>query len=279
MLLLQHMDFKFKNIPKKAFLYAGFEKLSFLRYMTIYSLSKLNKDWEIFVYRPIKHVKKITWTTNENDKASQYTGNCYFDKLNSLKNVHEIIFNFEDINLSNLLPEVHKSDFLRWYLLSTVGGLWSDIDILYHKPLLNINNLTNNVETDCFYCFSENKYHSIGFNLSAKGNTFYKLAWEQSKSNYDSRSYQCIGSHLLNKLNNFLDQNGFDIPKSVVYTFSWVEINKIFGPVQNLPDNNIGIHWFGGSNVSWQHECKINVDNFNQFDNIICDKIKYVLNF
>ena len=42
---------------------------------------------------------------------------------------------FQIYNFNNDMPEVHKSDFLRLELLSTIGGLWSDMDIIYFKPM------------------------------------------------------------------------------------------------------------------------------------------------
>ena len=48
----------------------------------------------------------------------------------------------EDFNLSNEISEVKKSDFLRWHILSTEEGLWSDMDILYLKSMPNFGNFS-----------------------------------------------------------------------------------------------------------------------------------------
>lgn len=259
-------------IPKTIFIYAGFKKLSFLRYMTVKSLSSLNKDWQIMVYKPTIISKEITWKTKENENV--YDGKCYFEKIKNLSNVTIVDFDFKELDLTNKLPEVHKSDFLRWYLISNYGGLWCDMDILFHKPLKMFENLVGNKE--CVYCHLDNSYHTVGFNACIKENKFYKNIWNATKEHYDPNYYQCIGSHLLNKFHDTIEHSkSINIPRTIVYPFTWLDIALIFGEdTIKLPPNNIGIHWFAGSSMSSQYESIINENNFKNYNNILCSKMK-----
>ena len=72
------------NIPKKIYLYWGASPLSYLRYLTVASLSRLNPDWEITVYTG-GHNAPAEWTTGE--QAGQYTGPDYLPHCGELPNV------------------------------------------------------------------------------------------------------------------------------------------------------------------------------------------------
>ena len=82
-----------------------------------------------------------------------------FKKLNPI--LKEAI---DNLGFDESLPSVFKSDFLRWHVLSTIGGGWSDMDILYIKPITTLE-LTDNIDT--VICHGEFN-HIIGFLLSKK---------------------------------------------------------------------------------------------------------------
>jgi hypothetical protein len=241
------------EIPKIMHFYWDKSKLSYLQYMTIVSFNKFNPDWQIILHEPKKpFYGDITWKTGEQEL--KYDGyNWYYD----LKNLKYINFNevdFEKIGFTNEIPEVYKSDFLRWYLLSTDGGGWSDMDILYLKSLdfLNIG------DSDTVICLRKN-IHIIGFFLSIPNNIYFKKIVNLIDVNFDRTKYQSIGSTLLNQLY----PKGFDknlpnkmkiIDSTCFYPFSDTEIDKIFSGInlKNLSEDTIGIHWYNGSNISKQ---------------------------
>ncbi len=119
-------EWHLKEIPKTLHMYWGRnKKLSYMRYMTAYSFSKLNPDWKINVYAPLKPCLKQTWNGNE-QKAYNYRGNDHFPLLSRIKNVNVIEFDFEaTLHISNDKPEDLKSDILRLHLISTQDGGWS----------------------------------------------------------------------------------------------------------------------------------------------------------
>ena len=121
------------KIPKRLFVYWGGEKLPYLRYLTIDSFIKFNPEWEIIFIIPKILSNVLTWQGKQferNDlKYIDYMSEIY--KLEGKNKLKVEIFDFETIGINNNLNEVHKSDYLRYYLLYSRGGVWSDMDIYF----------------------------------------------------------------------------------------------------------------------------------------------------
>lgn len=276
------------NIPKIVHFYWGNEKLSYLRYMSVYSFRKLNPDWGIKIHVP-EALSMIAPTWGSDEQKNAGIENDYWSKLDEL-NV-EIVKIPPFDNFDNNAHEVHKSDYYRWTLLCGEGGVWSDIDIIYINPM---NNMLENVPVEKnidtgFSRYAENGKYAISFMLASAGNTFFKKIHELSNIHYDAGRYQSIGSELINnnwhrpgKLrkqnpNCFLLMN-----EKCVYPISPNNIPRFFDPMDNelkaiLADSNVlGLHWFAGYPKSQQFESAIDESNVEQFDNILSAAIKQI---
>jgi len=169
------------KIPKIVHFYWGNEKLSYLRYLSIYSFRKLNPDWKIKIHIP-KNLSSISPTWHSDEQKNLSITRDYWLEIEKL-NV-EIIVQPPLDDFDNDAHEVHKSDFFRWKLLSNEGGVWSDIDILYINPMDNLlENISENSSCDtAFSWYEENKKWAISFMLSSPNNLFFKKIHELSKS-------------------------------------------------------------------------------------------------
>jgi glycosyltransferase involved in cell wall biosynthesis/mannosyltransferase OCH1-like enzyme len=265
-----------RNIPKKIFFYWGNKELPYLRMMSIISFHKLNPDWEVYYYYPaVRFEGKNTWTTGE--QGYNFTGEDYTDHFkNNYPKINKICFDFRSIGLSNSMPEVFKSDFLRWYLLTEQGGIWADMDILFYKPITDFNlNKKENETKDTFICLN-NGYHSIGFLMSGHNNLFFRKIFNYAKTSYSPRDYQSVGSHIfgkfnLNTINNIKTASISNIDMNTVYSIDSNNIEKIFKGNHStlLHKDSIGIHWFGGSKLAVECLNKINADNYKNFNNTL----------
>jgi hypothetical protein len=274
------------NIPKIVHFYWGNEKLSYLRYMSVYSFRKLNPDWKIKIHVP-EALSMIAPTWGSDEQKNAGIEKDYWTKLNDL-NV-EIVKIPPFDNFDNNAHEVHKSDYYRWTLLCGEGGVWSDIDIIYINPM---NNMLENVPQEKnidtgFSRYAENGKYAISFMLASAGNTFFKKIHELSNIHYDANRYQSIGSELINNnwhrpgklrkqnLNCFLLMN-----EKCVYPISPNNIPRFFDPLDDelkaiLADSNVlGLHWFAGYPKSQQFESAVDESNVEQFDNILSAAIK-----
>lgn len=261
------------SIPKIMHFYWDGGALSYLQFMSVISFNKFNPDWKIIIHEPKSRYGFITWKTNE--QRIRYSGPDWYPDLKNLSFVEFNLIDFNSIGFTEETPEVFKSDYLRWYLLSTVGGGWSDIDILYTKPVSNLDIGDSNT----VICF-RGDVHIIGFYLSKPNNVFFKNILDRISSDFDSESYQSIGSTLLNQIypngttsdNNIVLKN---IPMDCLYAYRDNEINKLFTEtdLSNINEKTIGIHWYNGSNISKSFN-----NNYNPIEKNIKNTITEILN-
>lgn len=263
-----NIDDKIKNkwwleeIDKTIYFYWGGAPLSYLRFLSVYSFSRLNPDWKIKVYTS-GGPNSITWEGNEQRYA--YSGEDYFSTLSTIKNVEIINFDFKNTLVENK-HHVYKSDFLRWKLLYENGGVWSDFDILYINP---INNLIENNYNNRFINITVCPYingidagkNTVGFILGSKNNNFLKTMLSLTNIKFESQYYQSIGSNLIN--NNFENAdainkncwgaNALKLNPKCVYSLDVSNFHYLYEPVNNYTfpllnnPNVIGFHWYGGN--------------------------------
>ncbi|MGD8401516.1 MAG: glycosyltransferase [Bacillota bacterium] len=271
------------KIPKQAHFYWSDDRISFLRYMTLASFRKFNPGWRMCLYFPkYRYQGGRTWQTPEQEHV--FSGPNYLDRLSRL-NIERIEIDFENYGMSNQIPETFKADFWRWYLLGTVGGVWSDMDIIYFRPLeaLYINNLKHG-QTDMVICLHDAEhFHSIGFLMSAARNEFFKFVNQEAQHCLDLTNYQSIGSAVLNRhfpnmaevKMRFPGLKEVNISLETVYPLNGVYIPYIFhtGYLQYLTDKTIGLHWYAGHPAAGEFENILNEHNFFTYSSILTNVI------
>lgn len=260
-----------EKIPKVAYFYWGAKSMSFLRFMSIYSFHQYNPDWKIILYKPKKVVLGNNWEGKQ------------FENKHAIKDYDHLVakmaeirqFDFETIGISNDLNEVHKSDLLRYHLLSTVGGLWSDMDILYFRPMTALKtNSVENKERDAFIYIgvdtgqNEIEGHAIGFLMGAPGNTYFKDVFNKSIAINNDQSYEAMGADLLNKhfpqhIISATYPNVGHLDRDEVY---FIDHNKRYYLYEDdgtyyFKNYSIGLHWYGGS--VYAESLTVNVDDTN----------------
>jgi glycosyltransferase involved in cell wall biosynthesis len=250
-----------KEIPRVAHFFWDGEKLSYLRYLTLVSFRLLNPGWEVILYTSVMPQKKFCWKSGEQNYDNNYV-DCY-DRIANLDIRVERV-DFDKIGFSNDASSVHKSDYLRWKLLHEVGGLWSDMDILYFRSMDELSfNKPYMSRTNTVVCTSDQ--HSIGFLMGSKGNEYYGNVHKASAGEYKKDGYQSIGSLLCHKLYPTLSSISsannipFNLPMDVVYSYDFRHVDELFAKESapnRMTKNTIGIHWYGGHQVSgkWLNE-------------------------
>lgn len=256
---------KIKNIPKHFYAYWDGSPMSFLQYLTVITFKELNPDWKITIYVPEIRFIGTTWNTPE--QKNKYTGVDYFSELCKL-DIEIKKINFEHIGFKNNVSEVIKSDYLRYWLLGNYGGLWSDMDIIYTKPITELFNSNlqvfgnaNNIDT--VICHFNNHY-PVGLLMSSEKNPYYLAIHNNSLKYFNPQEYQSLGCCLLKKMfetpqiinKHFPELNILVLSEQSYLPYKWNRIDEIF--VHNIPDKmneeTIGIHWFNGSQKSVEYE-------------------------
>lgn len=257
----------FNKIPKVIHFYWDGSKMPLFCFFTVFSFRKLNPDWIIKIYSPVSRTLIKPWITNE--QKIEYQGKDYFNHLKDLENCIFINFDFETIGISNKTSEIQKSDFLRWHLLSTEGGVWSDFDIVYFRRIneINMTNQTSTIKNEeidfsvCYDINSQDQYkYSIGFLIAKKECQFYKKIFQLAKKNFNEIDYQGAGSSILNYKYPSLIQlytsekesNIWNTSMDVLYAYDSSKINYIYksGDLKFFTSNSIGLHWYYGSQIS-----------------------------
>lgn len=267
-------------------LYWGRNKpLSWLQYLTVKSLRYHNPDATINVWYPKSTSADANWNTPEQN--NNYTGKDWFDALDA--NIIEAPDFLHGIDGAS---EVHKSDVSRWYFLS-LGGYWSDFDVLYTRPLSVFSNSEYDVAV--YRCpgrtcsvishrlvYSEEqwfgKWLRIGF-MSAQsdaGKAYFEKIHFDSIKNLNVHEYQSAGSDTARK-HEPVGLNVKWVTEDVVYPIHSQDITGMWKTgVYNGTDANIGIHWFAGSPLSTNAVEELLPETIDRYTGPIYDKIREV---
>jgi len=267
------------SIPKIFHVYWGGGIMPYIRFLTVKSFMKYNPDWEIIFWHPKYVTPHITWLTGE----LCYPVDCddYTSEMLKLP-IKTIAVDFNDIGFNNMATEVHKSDFLRLHLLTTLGGVWSDMDILYFRSIniLSIN-VKENKDIETVVCISDYG-HSTGFLMSKPGSVFFQLLLNIIKNRPIPQEYQAIGPTLYNGY--FRDINlikqlspTINLGMDVVYSHDAGLIPDFLSDIPpKFSDETIGAHWYAG-HPQWEEFFKVtNGGLINLPNSIIGNLIKKI---
>ena len=263
------------KVPKVCHVYWGGESLPYMRMLTVKSFLKYNPDWEVIVWTPSKYGTKRTWTTRE----LNYPVLCE-DCTQELMALNITVKEFECSVFGDDISEVHKSDYLRLDLLANHGGVWSDMDIIYFKPMEELAvNIEANAEKDTFVCVGWYG-HSAGFMMSAKGSKYFKALLDLTKQEFTPKEYQCIGPTMYNKFYpKFEDVNAVspsvNIDMDAVYAHDAMHIASILdGSPAKFTNKSIGIHFYAGFPAWGEFMKNTNGGKGNLTDNVISNVLR-----
>ena len=233
-------------IPKTLHMYWDKTPMSWLQSLTPISFHKYNPDWTINVYTP----KQIY--TGDRKYIPDYTGADYFHQIIPYVNIIEIDLNDYSIDLT--LHNILRSDILRYHLLYNHGGVWSDFDVLWLKPMEILKT------TICIYDFNGKQHHPIGILVSISAHPFYKIVIDKCNS-IQKTGHQAYGSSMLNNLFPDTDKvlkkypDMIKIEYSRFYPYPLHNIKTLWDTTNKSAITNITmcVHWFNGHRISKLH--------------------------
>ena len=238
--------------------------MSWLQTRTVTTFHELNPDWSITVCVPsARSVSLVKYIPD-------YGG---FDHFTSVKEMPFVKIETVDVNAYGIredLPDILRSDILRYTLLHEHGGLWSDFDVLWLKPMAAFTS----VETlgtpvgDCgaTVCFSHDTHgwHNIGVLMARPYHPLYKnlvdLCREKASALADHADldHQEFGVRMLDRIlptlravqQKYPDVAG--VPYATFYPYSIEAMEKLWiqTDLACLNDKVMGVHWFNGHPLS-----------------------------
>lgn len=245
-------------------------KVSWMRYMCLYSFRKLNPDWEIRLYGVTGTRGLRAWTSGEGLDAEDYKGINYSEKLDAL-NVKASLW---IPPIANLSP-THAADLFRWDYLQSESGWYSDTDVLWVRPMPDI-------DADFVGCET---YGIIGVGLLAgKPNDLWKGLYESALSGYDPKGYQSTGTEAIYRYARLPAMSGWELiaqslkqlhptveieilPHEVYCPWNATQVYNIFSKTETVPEACVGIHWFGGSPIGQEWNNRLTEGNYRSYLN------------
>jgi len=260
------------NIPKILHVYWGGGSLPYMRYLTVKTFIDINPGWEIQVWTPKDHSRKITWHSGENS----YVSHCedYFPRLLELPVKHNV-FDYVKHGFQRNSSEVHKADYTRIAALNYYGGVWADMDIIFFRPIAEIYvNTKQYADKEVFVCIAHYG-HSTGFLMARPDSKMFSVLVDAMLRDFNPASYQCIGPDLFNKYFRKKVPSAVNLSMDVVYSHDALSNGELLKLKQGrFTERSIGCHWYGGHPMWGRFIKETNGGLEHLPDNIISNLIK-----
>ena len=271
-----------KRIPKILHLYWDRSPMSILQLLTPLTFHNENPEWEINLYIP-----KQNYSGNSN-YIPDYTGEDYFPLVKDLPFVNVVNIDIEEYGIRKDLHNILRSDIFRYHKLYEDGGVWSDFDVIWLKPIKHINDIEHVNKIDQIgmtVCFNKDSFghHSIGILISEKNHLFYKHLIEQAdivqkkyknlqilpyknqkqqlfrkEQHFPHQSFgvvlwEKLGSNLIEFLNNY--DSCLGIKYSTFYPYSIYDLKKLYleEDMSVINKDVLCVHWFNGHELSKEY--------------------------
>jgi hypothetical protein len=268
--------------------YWGGTPMSYMRFLTLQSFRYYNPDWVINLYQPEVACSPKNDAIKENEDF-HYSGIDYRERAEHL-NINLLTWN----SPIKRIAAAQASDLFQWHLLGNKGGFYSDMDILYVKPMEEIHATVQ--KSDAIFCL-EGGGMAIGFFASIPDCTLFKHVYERAKGLYKEDRYQCTGVEAIYYLSGLMTRRSKvpdgmktlqalkalyptvhinTIPGEAIYLYDWIDYKRYFTLKEVLPNVCVGIHWFGGGTISQEWNNKLTPDLVNKTDNTFCNYARKV---
>lgn len=253
-----------KNIPKICYLcWTKDSPMSLLQTMTIKSFHQHNPDWDIVVY---------VYTRAEDDfgvnwYVPDYTGKDYFSEVEKLPYVEIRRVKVEKFGIKKDKHGILISDILRVKLLHQTGGLYSDFDVIWLRPMSEFVNISCNGDpadfetTVCIYDKGDpdTTHHNNSNIVSEADGGYLKSIIEEQDKVLFPYGHQDFNTALLNRIypNFHVIREKFPrtlrIDYKTFYPYGIFELNQLYLRTNLKPIEDpqvMCVHWFNGDKLS-----------------------------
>lgn len=251
------------NIPKIYFLFWDGSRMSYLQTLTITTFHKLNPDWAIVVYL----FKQNHTELGANTFVPEYTGEDCWQLIGGLNYIQFKTLDLNDYGIDKATHGIQVSDRLRIQKLYEHGGMYSDFDVLWLKPMSEFKNVSciGNIDdfeaTASFYNQTEG-FHSIS-NFLAEPKSGYLLSiLREQKRKRPPFKHQAFGAEIFNKLYPTRDDILNQFPRVLLlkyetfFPYDLCNLESLYKTTDlSVLDNKnvMCIHWFNGHELSKEY--------------------------
>jgi len=212
---------------------------------------RLNPDWKVILWHPLHSFTGRSWGSTSQELFERDSCKDYFPELWDLP-ITKSPVDFDSLGFGSNFAEVHKADYIRINALSLYGGVWSDMDIIYFKPLEQLAvNKPENAEKETYVCIG-NYGHSTGFNMAKPESRFFTKLRDVLSVEYKSYGYQCWGPDIFNKYFKSFKSipNAVNLSMDVVYAHNCHQVAELINEKKGrFNGESIGCHWYAGNEL------------------------------
>jgi len=262
-----------RKIPKILHMYWDKTPMSWLQAFTAWSFHKYNSDWDINVYVPKQeYVGRDSYIPN-------YTGKDYFYLVENAEYVNIIEVDLKDYSINLDLHNILRSDILRYHLLYNHGGVWSDFDVIWLRPIEYFDNIEyyGDVDPDDITAVvslikETAGGHSIGVMIHSQYDEYAKALIELTTHVKPPYNHEVFGSVMISAkyptLQSLVNFKGLVGTKHETYYPYDIHppnptLHKLYleNDLSFINDNVLCLHWYNGKPLSKQY---INSKGFNR---------------
>ena len=252
-------------------MFFGGDTMSWLRFICLKSFTIQYPDIELILWKSKEWAKEKTWNSEEQQDFTTTNGVDYFPEVEKLNiTIKEWEQPDEVTERFGLLDPVHQADIFRYHILSTVGGYFSDTDVLFLdnslKPILN-----KSLDLCVYY-----GDYPIGFiGGKGKGSRWGEIYQACLKST-DSE-YQSFGASLIKQVWFTPPKDFINLGKDVFYHYDHHMIYALFA--RELPTDHLSnIHMYLGGGLSQIYNRILTGENYTEYPCTVINAIKELLN-
>ena len=249
-----------KNIPQKLYLFWDGSPMSYLQLLTVASFHKYNPEWGIYVYVPNTTYQQLA----KNTFIPDYIGTDWYPELCDLDYVKIVRFDLSEFGIKPDSHGIQCSDQWRARILRQKGGMYSDFDVLWLKPMTEFVNVECDGDPrdfDCVVSLSRyNKgYHSNSNIMAEQGSKFLKDVIEMQASVKPPYGHQAFYLDLINKAYPTLDSIRKVHPRVLAmqyktfFPYGLFDLKRLYSKTDLTPirDKDVmAVHWYNGAKES-----------------------------
>ena len=251
-----------RNIPNNChFIWTNKSPLSWLQTLSVISFHRYNPTWKINLFV----IKQTPDQLAENTYVEDYTGEDHFELLARLNYVNITYLDLIHEGIGTDKHGILASDILRVRLLYKYGGVYSDLDTLWLRPMSEFKNIKciGNPEdfetTACFFELTHGHHNNSNIISEQEGNYLRAIIEEQDKIKPPYVDYQTFNTSLLNRMFPVYESIISRFPRVIamdyktLYPYSTFQVDRLFVLEDMFPLDSsaaLGVHWFNGNRLS-----------------------------
>lgn len=249
-----------KSIPQRYYLFWDGSPMSRLQMLTVMSFHKFNPDWSIYVYEPNITYRNLA----KNTYIPDYTGKDWYPRLKELDYVNVVRFDLGDFGIKPDSHGIQCSDQWRARILYAHGGMYSDFDVLWLKPMTEFVNVEcdgNPRDFEAVVSFSlyRSGYQSNSNILAEAGSPFLRDITARQEAVRPPYAHQAYYLDIVNEAYPTLASIRTKFPRVMAvqyktfFPYGLFDLKRLYYKTDLSPtaDKDVmAIHWYNGAKES-----------------------------